>query len=1249
MMMNRSISKISLVFVFFSLLFAGILSNTLRTAFSYDGQGDFGEVTAISEDVDFAASSTISGTVIFEGENLANESLRSVYIYSDTSSIPLQNIVVYNENKKFSFSVPAGTYYLEAKPQNGSKYLSEFYSGKTRQTADAITISADETITDINFVLDLGATVSGTIVNSNTSEPVPYAKVQILIPSVPTLNSPNGYTQATQADAEGKFELYGLPAGPAYINVLALNSFEDSISFTKDSSKNPNEFGIVEGAVAIELQKGQTELVTLELRPFAKVSGTITESIDGSPLLNAVVGGEDIWPFARTDADGQFEIQFDVNQIRSGDVELLVSGPCEQNQFSDQVCKFVSFNYPIIIDNGDELSGLNLTIDRKAVLIGKMTDEATATPINGRVTVQSIAEAEDIHNPNEYRCSNTLEVCGNEYVIYANPGAYRIYADFEKFPTENSEYEKYPTEFFENVYEASAASIVNLEANETRTIDFDLHSGDRIFGAVIDAATNEPLQNTSVSLHRLNHEGRIVYADTTSIDANGTYQFINLYAGTYFLFFDSGTDYIDQFYGGTLTRDGATPITLTKGTDSEINIALEQGSKVSVTLIDSKTGEPVEKPILSIYREDGQLYEYLSEGFSRDQGEVRYEGLAEGVYYLKIGAQNSIYGLPFNDYVTEFYGSTNSLEDATPITITKGSNFTDTLTVRRTQSISATLVTENFDPPAPNRSSVMVSLYQIDNLCDCEKLFATQHVPLSAESTRTHFQMYGINSSYDYIMIVNELGSRPLPITRSDVISFEDDSPASIEIELERNNYITGIVSASDSGEPLERVEVIFYKKTVFNGVEEYEVVSSDRTDSDGKYQSAELSNGTYYVAFETINILSSRYFNPEIESKYYVSKIYGEGYQIGGLDDTDPTPIELENSNFTLNMALDRGGIISGEVAFNSLYHRDFFSANAFVRTDTGLKLVGKSRQDVRSNTAFHIQGLPAGEYLVQFEETGYKLRCCGEMPLRYVWYGDVQHADESTLIILPTGGIVENISPGDIGSGGKIHLSIDQEQLPSINQLHDLANQGPTISLYDSEGNLVQEETQVVGNFPSFDGLWPGTYYVHFEDWHKNVSGYCNSANYSGEWNGGADSLEDSVPVTILGTEEHRVYGNLVIESLASPAPAEYPFSGRVVDESSEPIAGVTVTAESGRGASNTTITDANGEYSLNLIDGNYTITFEKEGYDFSGSDLAVTIDGSGQTVEQVVAPEEPDTTPTPEPPVGVDEFVYMPFVTR
>ncbi len=138
--------------------------------------------------------------------------------------------------------------------------------------------------------------LSGTVVNSVTGEPIRRALVQIYM----------GPGQASLTDDSGHFEFNGLPPGQASVTVKKPGFFSEGEAARKGSSP------------ALVTVGSETDAIVLKLIPEAVIQGKI-QSEDGEPIGAAPVmvfaphinDGHKIWDqagSASTDEDGEFRI-----------------------------------------------------------------------------------------------------------------------------------------------------------------------------------------------------------------------------------------------------------------------------------------------------------------------------------------------------------------------------------------------------------------------------------------------------------------------------------------------------------------------------------------------------------------------------------------------------------------------------------------------------------------------------------------------------------------------------------------------------------------------------------------------------------------------------------------------------------------------------------------------------------------------------------------------------------------------------
>lgn len=1156
---------------------------------------------------------TISGAISVSSGEPLNEWV-SVNFYTDPYTNSVKSKSVYLPEADYLAALDPGTYYVDVRPRYDSVYVGEFYNDKIQATADPIVLSAGDKLENINFQIDLGGVISGTVVDANTNEPLAFANVSILLDDYRPGDGFYQRTKDTRSDENGKFSFYGLPTGDYYINVNLYNSTYAN----NDSFNQYDDYQIIEGATPIAVTKEQTTFSTIGLKPYAKVSGIIKDAADQSPIINAGISVDSYYSIGYSDIDGTFEIEFDAEKIETEELFLYVAGPCEQNENTfENICKYIRLIEQVDVENGEVLSGLELFLDRKPMLTGLISDEETAEAVSGRV---SVTDPTDRNFGKYVSCSIENDQC--EYSLFLDPGTYLISAQAYN----------YLTEYYDNAADASSATLVQLDPNQEVSVDFELYKGDEINGVVTDIDTGETLKDITVRLFSTNQKGaRSDYYAITG--ENGQFSFDLLRAGEYFLSFDSNTVYVDQFYGNVLDIEDAEPILLTKGSDVSVDMGLKKGGRLNLNLLDPDTSEKVPNPIGTLYHEDGTRYNGLAYP-EIEANSVTINGIDEGSYYLLVGAAYHY------EYLTEFYSATNTIQNAVSFTFSAGEVKDLTFDLRKSASISVTMSTENGVAPA-GETIIDLNLYQIDDQCNCEKLAKTTQTYLNSGSSSFGYTIPYVNPDYTYVLVVNEREQNSFAPTRSEPFTIKAGEANPISIQLSEGFTISGEVKGSDTGDPINDVRVTFYEKTVVDGVETFSSIGNTTTDSAGQYSSKGLEDGTYFMTFETIYSQDqSSMFGPvESVAKHYVSEIYGDIYQVGDLETANPTPIVLNNSSQTIDVDLERGGKISGQI------HSDFsyqsFDIEAYLKTDTGPVLIGQARRDYNRYT---IPGLPAGEYLILFKGLSTNSSSDISIARKDVWYGGVQFADQATPVVLEAGGSVENINSPEPILGGTINVNLYKPAIGLVHDLDESVNGYLEVGLYNENGDLIYKTHKIsIYDQYRFEGLWPGTYYVRFEDWKQTSLGFCNSVTFKGEWHQEAETFEQATAITITGSERIYLSGSLTPEFPTK----EYQVSGRVVDEANNPIEGVTVTAEATRSPTISTITDANGEYTLTLPNGDYTITFEKDGYDFSGSSTDITVDDGGQSVPEVSAPEAPVTTP--QPPAEEENTIYLPVITR
>ncbi|MFH1421787.1 MAG: carboxypeptidase-like regulatory domain-containing protein [Planctomycetota bacterium] len=161
-------------------------------------------------------------------------------------------------------------------------------SHKEYLPADRSTITIEPTMdTEIEFLLEMGGKVSGTITDLNTDKQIEKAQVFLLSPENTIVHS-----RRTLTDENGKYCLTGLRTGTINLRVIARGYLTET----------RNEIDIVQGK--------ETAGIDFALSRGTFISGVVV-SEDGAPIEEASVTGTDKFSYAnvKTDKEGKFKLE----------------------------------------------------------------------------------------------------------------------------------------------------------------------------------------------------------------------------------------------------------------------------------------------------------------------------------------------------------------------------------------------------------------------------------------------------------------------------------------------------------------------------------------------------------------------------------------------------------------------------------------------------------------------------------------------------------------------------------------------------------------------------------------------------------------------------------------------------------------------------------------------------------------------------------------------------------------------------
>jgi hypothetical protein len=807
----------------------------------------------------------------------------------------------------YSFTgLSTGTYYV--KTNNFDGYVDEAWDNVPCDYAcwpasggTPIAVTDGSTTPNIDFALDPGGRIAGTVVNAATSAPI--ANLALIFKTATGRDVTYAYTNAA-----GAFTSYGGLASGTYL--VRTNTTWTSAGFVDEVYDNIScplsTCSWTTGTPIAVSSPSTTGGINFALDPGGGLAGQVTDADTSTGLASVYVqvfgssggyfgyqmadaSGE--WATARNLPPGAYTVS---TENYAGYVdEIWDDIPCPGGW--PGYCGGLSLGTPIDVVAGTTTSGIDFALDAGGGIAGRVTDAATATGISSTEV--------DIYTED------------GSYVDWSYPDGTGSYATTTGLPTGRYRvalwsYSAYINEVYEDkpcvgswYCPLAEGTPVDVSLGVTTPgIDFALDRGGQIAGQITDASTGSGVSEIEVDVYSAS--GRYMsygYSDGTGSYATyvGGLPTGRYYAGTYQY---SGGLYVDEAYdnvpcAGCRPEIRGTPIDVTLGsTTSAIDFALDRGGSIAgkVTSAVDGTGIP------------GSVYAYTTNGFFVRRAYV----LAGGNYTLS--------GLPPGHYVVytrngggfvdEVYddrpcvGYDCDVTAGTPVNVTAGSTTTVNFVLSPGARISGRVTDQ---ATGSGLSGVTVSIL---------KPPSGSGTSLSTDSlgyfVSTAGSDNGLPTGGYYVLTSNALGYQDelyddIPCLGCDVTlgtkvqltAGATTSGINFALSKTGTGRIAGTVTRAATGDPLPLLSVQIYDSTG-------RAVSSLTTSYLGTYQSGGLPPGNYYVAART-------------SAADYRDELYDNVPFCSGCSPLVGTPVTVTAGNTTsgINIALDAGGRIEGKV----------------------------------------------------------------------------------------------------------------------------------------------------------------------------------------------------------------------------------------------------------------------------------------------------------------------------------------------
>ncbi|MBF0229539.1 MAG: hypothetical protein HQK63_08125 [Desulfamplus sp.] len=549
-----------------------------------------------------SATGAISGTV-YESDgttpitgNIINVSLYKRDICNINNPITWQQSVTTNASYgTYTFTgISPGSYYILAEPYT-TNHIKEWWAANASQqnqnNAQPLQINSGDNLTSINFQLNRGATLSGTLYLNDGVTPVTGTAYAVgIYLGASCSNSPLMTTNTNSSD--GTFSFDKLPAGSYYISTkgqwwtATVGSYNcgdaQSISVASEQDITGNDFTLSQGAY---------------------ISGTLYESngstpITGKNLYVQVIAGTPCLGYniiAQTPintTDGTYYI----SDLGPGQYYLRTTFYDTSANYANGWWASSGTSLPcgsaesITVVQGQTYSNKNFKLNQGAIISGTLFEADGTTPITGpqNIDVQLISGAP---------CASVTQVSNVAYFLNTSNGQYTfsgIPAGVYYLKTTNI---SYPGNYLYGWWVSSGTSLpcgsaesITVVQGQTYSKNFSLSRGGTISGTIYMADGTTPITNTSGQISIWSGSSCTPsHVKTVGINtSNGTYSVSGLLPGNYYIKAEPYNNYLSEWWASSGSSYNCANAEFVTVTDQDIfsnkNFQLDPTVTISGTL-----------------------------------------------------------------------------------------------------------------------------------------------------------------------------------------------------------------------------------------------------------------------------------------------------------------------------------------------------------------------------------------------------------------------------------------------------------------------------------------------------------------------------------------------------------------------------------------------------------------------------------------------------------------------------------------
>ena len=488
-----------------------------------------------------------------------------------------------------------------------------------------IDVRTNSDVSDINFILDPEATLTGTVTDAMEGTSVVNAEVDIF-------DTAGVYLMSGYSNGSGTYSIPGLPGGD-FFAAASHQGYRPQVyeNVPCDPSGCLSHLG-----TPIPVFTGDTTSgIDFTLQSRGRISGVVTHLGSGEPIPNARVfirnGRDDGVAEARTAADGSYT----VGGLESGTYFALAVVSSYQTQIWDGIlcsedpwdCD-ARWGAEISVTNDTTISGVDFSLPRFGSLSGTVTDGASGDPLEGAVVhaQKPSGSSLGIGRTNSEGIYQISGLAPDSYFVLSTP----------------------PLDYLQELYDGvlcphpcqvTTGTPVQVELNSnTLNIDFQHELGGSIAGTVTSAETGLPLSIGRVEI--LDTEGHRIGSD--SVGNDGQYLVERLPPGNYLALTTQHFYYADELYDDVYCHQGCgfssgklISVGLSEdvtGIDFALEVAMSGTGAIQGTVQADPSGAPLPDIQVTLYDAFGMS---VHQRWTDALGNYNFDGLTPGIYFVR--------------------------------------------------------------------------------------------------------------------------------------------------------------------------------------------------------------------------------------------------------------------------------------------------------------------------------------------------------------------------------------------------------------------------------------------------------------------------------------------------------------------------------------------------------------------------------------------------------------------------------------